>query len=87
MTEAIYHEVFVKAGNGGWGRGLRITPNDERNVILSVTGGGIHPVAARIAELSGGEAVDGFTTGMPDNRVAAVVINCGVTARIGVYPR
>ncbi|GAA2174007.1 PTS glucitol/sorbitol transporter subunit IIB [Agrococcus versicolor] len=52
-----------------------------------MTGGGIHPVAARLAELTGAEAVDGFTTSIPDDRVAAVVINCGGTARIGVYPK
>jgi PTS system glucitol/sorbitol-specific IIB component len=87
MSENEYHSVFVKAGNGGWGRGLLLEPTPEKNVVLSVTGGGIHPVAARIAELTGAEAVDGFTTSIPDERVVAVVINCGGTARIGVYPK
>ena len=87
MGENNYHDVFVSAGSGGWGRGLLLTPTAERNVVLSVTGGGIHPVAARIAELTGVEAVDGFSTSIPDARVLAVVINCGGTARIGVYPR
>lgn len=82
-----YTSALVSPGNGGWGRGLEIVPTPERNVILSVTGGGIHPVAARLAELTGAEAVDGFTTSIPDERVAAVVINCGGTARIGVYPK
>lgn len=79
--------VFVRPGSGGWGKGLRVEATPERDVILSVTGGGIHPVAARIAELTGGRAVDGFTTSIPDEQVAAVVINCGGTARIGVYPK
>lgn len=87
MSENEYHSVFVKAGNGGWGRGLLLEPTPEKNVVLSVTGGGIHPVAARIAELTGAQAVDGFTTSIPDERVVAVVINCGGTARIGVYPK
>lgn len=87
MSDTQYNDVFVSAGNGGWGRGLLVSPTAERNVVLSVTGGGIHPVAARIAELSGAEAVDGFTTGMDDARIAVVVINCGGTARIGVYPK
>ncbi len=81
------HSVFVKPGSGGWGKGLLVAPTEERNVILSVTGGGIHPVAARIAELTGADAVDGFTTSIPEEQVAAVVINCGGTARIGVYPK
>ncbi len=79
--------VFVKPGSGGWGKGLVLTPTAEKNVVLSVTGGGIHPVAARIAELTGAEAVDGFTNSIPDENVMAVVINCGGTARIGVYPK
>jgi PTS system glucitol/sorbitol-specific IIC component len=52
-----------------------------------VTGGGIHPVAQRIADLTGGVAVDGFRSHVPDAEVLAAVINCGGTARIGVYPR
>ena len=55
--------------------------------MLSVTGGGIHPVAQRIAELSGAEVVDGFTNHVADDQVLCAVINCGGTARIGVYPR
>jgi PTS system glucitol/sorbitol-specific IIC component len=82
-----YRSVFVRAGRGGWGRGLELTPTPEKNKVISVTGGGIHPVAARIAELTGTEAVDGFRTKVEDVNVLAAVINCGGTARIGVYPR
>jgi PTS system glucitol/sorbitol-specific IIC component len=86
-TTPEYHTVFVKAGRNGWGQGLELTPTPEKNKVLSVTGGGIHAVAHRIAELSGAEAVDGFRTHVPDDQVLAAVINCGGTARIGVYPR
>lgn len=82
-----YQAVRVSRGTGGWGSGLVLKPTDEKNVVLSVTNGGIHPVAARIAELSGAEAVDGFTTHMADAKVLCAVINCGGTARIGVYPK
>ena len=82
-----YRPVFVKPGRNGWGQGLELTPTAEKNKVISVTGGGIHPVAARIAELSGAEAVDGFRTKVEDSEVLAAVINCGGTARIGVYPR
>lgn len=87
MAETKLQSVFVKPGNGGWGKGLVLTPSASKNVVLSVTGGGIHPVAAKIAELTGAEAVDGFTNSIPDENVMAVVINCGGTARIGVYPK
>ena len=82
-----YSAVKVSRGTGGWGSGLVLKPTDEKNVVLSVTNGGIHPVAARIAELSGAQAVDGFKTHMADAKVLCAVINCGGTARIGVYPK
>ncbi len=85
--DAGYRSVFVRPGTNGWGRGLELTPTAQRNKVISVTGGGVHPVAQRIAELSGAEAVDGFRTSVPDDEVLAAVINCGGTARIGVYPR
>ena len=83
---AKYRSVFVGKGQGGWGSGLIITPTEKKNKIISVTGGGIHPVAREIAALSGGEAVDGFKNSVPEEEIAAAVIDCGGTARIGVYP-
>jgi PTS system glucitol/sorbitol-specific IIB component len=88
MTETnVTPAVFVRPGSGGWGRGLLLRRDGKRTKVVSVTGGGIHPVAIRIAELIGAEAVDGFTSSVPDDETVAVVINCGGTARIGVYPR
>jgi len=86
-TTSTYQSVSIRKGRGGWGAGLTLTPTEKNNVVLSVTGGGVHPVAAKIAELSGAEAVDGFTNHVADDRVLCAVINCGGTARIGVYPR
>jgi PTS system glucitol/sorbitol-specific IIB component len=82
-----FRSVAVRRGRNGWGRGLELTPTPERHTVISVTGGGIHPVAQRIADLSGAKVVDGFRTHIPDEEVLAAVINCGGTARIGVYPR
>jgi PTS system glucitol/sorbitol-specific IIB component len=81
-----YKSVRIAAGRGGWGGPLVIKPTTERNLIYSVTGGGIHPVAQRIAELTGGEAFDGFRSSAPFDKIAVAVIDCGGTARIGVYP-
>jgi glucitol/sorbitol PTS system EIIB component len=83
---ADYKAVTIEKGRGGWGGPLTIKPTAERNLIYSVTGGGIHPVAARIAELTGGEAFDGFRSSAPFNKIACAVIDCGGTARVGVYP-
>lgn len=85
-NESEFRPVVVEAGRGGWGGPLRIQPTPERPIIASVTGGGIHPVAERIAELSGGEAFDGFSSTVPFDQMACAVIDCGGTARIGVYP-
>lgn len=81
-----YKAVRVEKGRGGWGGPLTIRPTDERNLIYCVTGGGIHPIAQRIAELTGGQAFDGFRSSASEKKIACVVIDCGGTARIGVYP-
>lgn len=82
----MYKKVLVKKGPGGWGAGLELEPIGKKNKVISVTGGGIHPVAKKISDLSGAEVVDGFTNSVPESEVMAAVIDCGGTARIGVYP-
>jgi len=81
-----YRKVLVKPGSRGWGKGLVIAPQPGRDLIYSVTGGGIHPVAQRIADLSGGRTFDGFKSKAKFEEIACAVIDCGGTARIGVYP-
>ncbi len=83
----MYRAIVVRQGSGGWGGPLTLVPSEEKHKIVSVTGGGIHPVAAKIAEMTGCEAVDGFSTGVPDAEILAVVVDCGGTARCGVYPK
>jgi PTS system glucitol/sorbitol-specific IIC component len=82
-----YKAVKISKGSGGWGGPLVIQPTDQRNKVVSVTGGGIHPVAALIAEMTGAEAVDGFKAPPVEGEMAVVVVDCGGTARCGVYPR
>ena len=45
-----YKAVKISRGNTGWGGPLVIEPTAQRNKVVSVTGGGIHPIAAQIAE-------------------------------------
>lgn len=82
-----YNAVKVNKGPGGWGPGLVIHPNEERPYIVSITGGGIHPVAQHIAALTGGEPIDGFKGSVDNDKIAVVIIDCGGTARCGVYPK
>lgn len=81
-----YRTVRVKPGPRGWGSGWTVTPEPGKDLIYSVTGGGIHPVAQRIADLTGGRAFDGFKSKAGFDEIAVAVIDCGGTARIGVYP-
>jgi hypothetical protein len=81
-----YKAVVVEKGARGWGGPLVIQPEPGRELIYSVTGGGIHPVAQKIADLTGGKPFDGFNSKASFEEIACVVIDCGGTARVGVYP-
>jgi glucitol/sorbitol PTS system EIIB component len=87
MDTRAYRPVRVERGPNGWGGPLIIQPTNERNKIVAVTGGSMPPIAKLLAEMSGAEVVDGFRAPPPDSEWAAVVIDCGGTARCGVYPR
>jgi PTS system glucitol/sorbitol-specific IIC component len=82
-----YKAVKISRGSTGWGGPLVIEPTEQRSKVVSVTGGGIHPVAQLIAEMTGAEAVDGFKAPPIESEMAVVVVDCGGTARCGVYPR
>lgn len=82
-----FKAVRIDRGSTGWGGPLVIEPTAQRDKIVAVTGGTIPPVAYRIAELTGGTVVDGFKTPPIESEIAVVVVDCGGTARCGVYPR
>lgn len=81
-----YKRVQINRGPRGWGGPLVVEPSKEKPLIYCVTGGGIHPVAQRIADLTGGQPFDGFKSKADFHEMAVVVIDCGGTARVGVYP-
>ncbi|HVE09331.1 MAG TPA: PTS glucitol/sorbitol transporter subunit IIB [Paraburkholderia sp.] len=87
MDTRAYRTVKVERGPNGWGGPLFISPTAERNKIVAVTGGDIPELATRLAELTGATVVDGFRAPPLETEMAAVVIDCGGTARCGVYPR
>lgn len=82
-----YKSVVVKAGSGGFGGPLHVTVNNKKNKIVNITGGTMSSVAERVAEVSGGELVDGFRTSVPEDEIACVIIDCGGTLRAGLYPK
>lgn len=79
--------VLISKGSSGWGGPLRIKKTEGKNVILSMTSAGIDPVAKKLAEVLNCEIVDGFKTGVDDEKILVAVIDCGGTARCGVYPK
>jgi PTS system glucitol/sorbitol-specific IIB component len=86
-TEAkTFKKVRVEKGSRGWGGPLTIEPKPGKEYIVSITGGGIHPLAKLIAELTGGIPFDGFKSKVAFEQMACAVIDCGGTARVGVYP-
>lgn len=84
---AEFKSVTIKKGNHGWGGPLTVKPDKEKKYVISVTGGGIDPVAQKIADLTGAEVVDAFKNPVPKEQTFAAVIDCGGTARSGVYPK
>ena len=50
-----FRSVSVRAGRGGWGRGLELTPTPDKYKVISVTGGGIHPVTTFFPYANAGE--------------------------------
>ena len=84
---AEYKNIKISKGSAGFGGPLIIEPTETRNKVLCVTGQQISPIAKKIAEMTGCELVDGFKTTVPDDEIAVAVVNCGGTARCGVYPK
>lgn len=82
-----YKSITITKGRSGWGGPLTIKPKKGKDIVLSVTGGGIHPLAQYIADLTGATTMDGFKTSAKDDEIFCVVIDCGGTARCGVYPK
>lgn len=82
-----YKAVTIKAGPAGWGGPLTIQATDVCNKVLCVTGENVSPIAVKIAEMTGCELVNGWKTNVPDEQVLVAVIDCGGTARCGVYPK
>lgn len=80
-------KIRIVRGKKGWGGPLEIAPDSQKNKVLSVTGGGISDVAKKIGEMLNVEVIDGFKTGVPEEEILVAVIDCGGTARSGVYPQ
>ena len=79
--------VKVIKGKTGWGGPLFLEKTEKKTIVASITGGGIHPLAHQIAALLEVEAVDGFNNKVEPENMIVAVIDCGGTARCGIYPK
>jgi len=85
---AEYRSIRVVKGPGGFGGPLTITPTEQRNKVMYITGGGAEPECLqKIVELTGLTPVNGFKTNCPEEELALVIIDCGGTLRCGIYPK
>ncbi|MBO0958670.1 PTS glucitol/sorbitol transporter subunit IIB [Neobacillus sp. MM2021_6] len=78
--------VFVSKGPGGWGKGLELYPNGKKKKVVSLTGGGIHPVAQKIGDLIHCPVIDAYKEKVDPEEMVVVIVDCGGNARMGVYP-
>ena len=79
--------VTITKGSSGWGGPLTVYETETRKVVASVTGGSIHPLAKKIAELLGVPVVDAFNNKVEPDTIIIAVVDCGGTLRCGVYPK
>ena len=79
--------VKIEHGANGWGGPFLLTETETQTVVASITGGGVHPLAQHIADLLGVEAVDGSKNKVEPSDMIVAVVDCGGTARCGVYPK
>ncbi|MBT2757402.1 PTS glucitol/sorbitol transporter subunit IIB [Mesobacillus foraminis] len=82
-----FQSIKISKGPGGFGGPLVISPTEEKNKVVYITGGQRPDIAEKIAELTGCELVDGFKTTVPEKEMACVIIDCGGTLRCGLYPQ
>ena len=83
-----YGTIKIKKGNGGFGGPLTVTPQEGKDKLIYITGGGAKPdIVDKIVELTGCEAVNGFKTSVPEEEIFLAIIDCGGTLRCGIYPQ
>lgn len=79
--------VTITKGSSGWGGPLTVYETETRTVVASVTGGSIHPLAEKIADLLGVPVIDAFNNKVEPDTIIIAVVDCGGTLRCGVYPK
>lgn len=83
-----YRAITIRQGSGGFGGPLNVKPQEGKDVLLYITGGGAEPeILQKIVDLTGCRPVNGFKTTVPEEEIFLVIIDCGGTLRCGIYPQ
>ncbi|ABR32525.1 PTS glucitol/sorbitol transporter subunit IIB [Clostridium beijerinckii] len=83
-----YNAIKIVKGSGGFGGPLTVKPEEGKDTLLYITGGGAEPeIVEKIVNLTGCKAVNGFKTSVPEEQIFLVIIDCGGTLRCGIYPQ
>lgn len=83
-----YNAIKIVKGTGGFGGPLIVQPQEGKDTVLYITGGGAEPeIVEKIVSLTGCKAVNGFKTSVPEEQIFLVIIDCGGTLRCGIYPQ
>ena len=83
-----YGTIEIQKGNGGFGGPLTVKPQEGKDTLLYITGGGAKPdIVDKIVVLTGCKSVNGFKTSVPEEEIFLVIIDCGGTLRCGIYPQ
>lgn len=83
-----YNSIKISKGPGGFGGPLTVKPQEGKDVLLYITGGGAEPkIVEKIVSLTGCRAVNGFKSSVPEEEIFLVIIDCGGTLRCGIYPQ
>lgn len=83
-----YNAIKIRKGAGGFGGPLTVKPQEGKDTLLYITGGGAEPeIVEKIVSLTGCNAVNGFKTSVPEEQIFLVIIDCGGTLRCGIYPQ
>lgn len=83
-----YNAIKIVKGGGGFGGPLTVKPQEGKDTLLYITGGGAEPeIVEKIVNLTGCTAVNGFKTAVPEEQIFLVIIDCGGTLRCGIYPQ
>ena len=81
-------KIRIEKGHAGFGGPLEIGPEGKKDTLLYITGGGAKPdIVDKIVELTGCQAANGFKTSVAEEKIFAVIIDCGGTLRCGIYPK